>query len=84
MEYELNYGFIPETKAADGGEIDAYIVGVFEPVAVFEGQCIAILHRLDDVEDKLIVSPIGQVFSNEEIVEMTQFQEQFFISTLLR
>lgn len=29
--YPINYGFIPDTLAADGEEIDAYLLGVFEP-----------------------------------------------------
>lgn len=84
IEYELNYGFIPGTIAADLHEIDAYIVGVREPLDSFEGQCIAIIHRHDDLEDKLVVAPIGQKFSDQEIVQMTNFQEQFFRSTLIR
>lgn len=70
--------------APDGHEIDAYIVGVSEPLDSFEGQCIAILHRHDDIEDKLIVAPPGKDFSDQEIINMTSFQEQFFKSTLIR
>lgn len=84
IEYELNYGFVQETMAADGREIDAYIVGVLEPLDSFEGQCIAIIRRQDDVEDKLIVAPMGHNFSDQEIVKMTNFQERFFRSSLIR
>ncbi|MEM9229958.1 MAG: inorganic diphosphatase [Pseudomonadota bacterium] len=84
IEYGLNYGFVAETMAADGCEIDAYIVGVLEPLDSFEGECIGIIHRYDDVEDKLIVALFGQNFSDEEIAKMTDFQEQFFKSTLIR
>lgn len=84
IEYELNYGFVPGTLAADDHEIDAYIVGVLEPVDSFAGQCIAIIHRHDDVEDKLVVAPTGQNFSDEEVLRLTNFQERFFKSTLIR
>ena len=35
--YPLNYGFIPNTIAGDGEEIDAYIIGEFEPLETYEG-----------------------------------------------
>ena len=38
--YMLNYGYIPNTISGDGEELDAYIVGVFEPVEEFEGRVI--------------------------------------------
>lgn len=30
--YMLNYGFIPNTISGDGEELDAYLIGEFEPV----------------------------------------------------
>lgn len=38
--YEVNYGFVPDTKAPDGEEIDAYVLGVNEPIDEFSGKCI--------------------------------------------
>ena len=35
--YPINYGYIPNTKAADGEELDAYILGVWEPVEEAKG-----------------------------------------------
>lgn len=43
--YEVNYGFVPGTKAPDGEEIDAYLLGVNEKVEEFTGKCIAVVHR---------------------------------------
>ncbi len=83
LKYELNYGFIPNTQAADGHEVDAYIIGKFEPLDSFEGDCIAIIHRIDDVEDKLVIAPPGQQVSDDEIWQQTAFQEGFFKSVLL-
>jgi len=34
--YCVNYGYIPETTAPDGEEIDAYVLGVFDPIEEFE------------------------------------------------
>ena len=50
--YMLNYGFIPNTISGDGEELDAYVVGVYEPVETFEGRVIAIIHRTNDDDDK--------------------------------
>lgn len=76
--YPLNYGYIKEAKSADGEEMDAYILGVFEPVQKFNGKCIAIIHRLDDNEDKLVVAPKDTKYTIAQIEALTEFQERFF------
>ena len=43
--YEVNYGFVPHIKAPDGDELDAYYLGVSEPLKKAKGVCIAIIHR---------------------------------------
>ena len=50
--YPVNYGYLPGTMAADGEPLDAYVLGVFKPVAAFDGCCLAVIHRLDDDDDK--------------------------------
>jgi inorganic pyrophosphatase len=83
--YPVNYGYIPETKGADGEEIDAYVLLVEAPVQTFEGKCIAIIHRLDDDDDKLIVIPSDKGdLSDDEIRRLTDFQEKFFKSEIVR
>lgn len=82
--YLVNYGFISGTKAPDGEELDAYVLGVSEPVQEFEGQCIAIVHRTNDDDDKLIVVPKGKEYSDEQIMDEVNFQEQFFKSEIIR
>ena len=83
MVYEVNYGYVPDTKAPDGEEIDAYILGVDKPVNKFTGVCIAVVHRLDDDDDKLIVVPEGVTFSKNKILELVNFQEQHFKSEVI-
>ena len=78
LYYPINYGYIENTKAPDGEEIDAYVIGVFEPIKEFCGRVIAIIHRLNDVEDKLVVAPENMSFTKEEIKSLIQFQEQYF------
>lgn len=82
--YMLNYGFIPNTISGDGEELDAYLLGVFEPVSEFEGEVIAIIHRTNDDDDKLIVTENGKNYSNDAIRALTEFQEQYFESIIER
>ncbi len=82
--YPVNYGFVPNTKAPDGEEIDAYLLGVFEPKEEFIGYCIAIIHRIDDDDDKLVVVPKGVDYSNEQIKALTEFQERYFESKIVK
>ena len=76
--YKVNYGYIEGIIAPDGEEQDAYILGVDAPVREYTGKIIAIVHRLNDVEDKWIVAPEGVHFTKEEIIDQIKFQEQFF------
>lgn len=84
FEYPVNYGFIPNTMTEDGEELDAYVLGVAEAIESFTGYVIAMIHRLNDNEDKLVVAPDGQMFTDEQIRELTIFQEQYFKSVILR
>lgn len=82
--YPVNYGYIAGVPAPDGSDLDAYVLGVDEPVESFEGMCIAVIHRLDDDDDKLIVVPEGKSFSGDQIREAVHFQEQYFKSEIIR
>lgn len=80
--YPINYGYIPGVMAGDGEEQDAYILGVSEPVASFDGRVVAAVRRKNDREDKLIVAPDGMVFHQGQIAQAVHFQEQYFDSTI--
>lgn len=82
--YPVNYGYIPGTHSGDGEELDAYVLGIRSSLASFIGECIAVVHRLDDDDDKLIVVPSGTSMSDEEIRTHTHFQEQYFTSEIWR
>lgn len=82
--YPINYGYIPNTISGDYKELDAYILGVYEPLETFTGKCIAIVHRINDNDDKLIVVPQNKNFTNAEIRVLIEFQEQYFKSEILR
>jgi inorganic pyrophosphatase len=80
--YPANYGHVPDTLAPDGEPIDAYVLGIFEPIAEFTGRCLAIVHRLDDDDDKLVIVPEDRQFSDEQIQALVEFQERFFTSII--
>lgn len=82
--YSVNYGFLPKTEAFDGDEIDVYVLGVEKPITSFEGEVIAVIHRFDDNEDKLVVAPEGKEFTDQEIRDLTDFQEKYFNSEIIK
>jgi inorganic pyrophosphatase len=84
FEYPVNYGYVEGVMAPDGEDLDAYILKVDEPMQEFTGVCVAIIHRKDDDDDKLIVVPKGLDVTDEEIRKMTKFQEQYFESDIVR
>lgn len=78
MYYPINYGYIEGIMSPDKEEQDAYIIGVDKPVKEFTGRITAIIHRLDDVEEKWVVAPENLCFSKEEIIAQVLFQEKYF------
>ena len=76
--YPVNYGFIPGVFGGDGEEMDVYLLGVDKPVSKYSAQIIAIVHRLDDEEDKLVGAPVGTHFTKTEIEKSVAFQERYF------
>ena len=82
--YPVNYGYVPNTISGDGEELDCYILGIYEPIETFKGKCIAIIHRLNDNDDKLIIVPENKSFTDLEIKALTNFQEQYFENTIIR
>lgn len=82
--YEVNYGYVPNTISGDGEELACYVLGVNKPLDNFTGKCIAIIHRINDNDDKLIMVPEGINFTDEEIRTLTNFQEKYFESIIIR
>lgn len=81
--YPVNYGFVPNTTSGDGEELDAYLLGVFEPVETYTGKCIAIIRRTNDNDDKLIIIPENKSYTPDQIRALTEFQERFFESEII-
>lgn len=82
--YLVNYGYVPNTISGDGEELDCYILGEYEPLNEYKGKCIAIIHRLDDDDDKLIIAPEDKDFADDEIRQLTNFQEKYYKSEIIR
>ena len=91
--YEVNYGYIPNTKSPDGEEQDVYVLGIDKPSDKIIGVCIAVIHRTNDNDDKLVVTSDGKDFSDEEISKawptslvekLVEFQEKYFKHVILR
>jgi len=80
----VNYGYVPDTVSGDGEELDCYLLGVFEPVKTFKGKCIAIIHRVDDDDDKLIIVPKNKEYSDDAINALVEFQERYFEHIIVR
>ncbi|MDD6800423.1 MAG: inorganic diphosphatase [Firmicutes bacterium] len=80
--YPVNYGFIPNVLGGDGEELDVYLLGADAPVTEYTARIIGIIHRRNDIEDKLVAAPEGMSFTAEEIKEAVEFQEQYFDSEI--
>lgn len=83
--YPINYGFVPGVIGGDGEEQDAYILSetANEPLETFEGVLIAIIQRLDDIEDKWVISTPEEQYSIEQIRTKVAFIEQYFDSHVI-
>jgi inorganic pyrophosphatase len=85
FRYPVNYGFIEGVIAPDGANLDAYLLRVDRPVGEYEGVAVAIIHRIDDDDDKLVVVPKGEpIISDGDIESAVEFQEKWFVHTIVR
>lgn len=82
MIYPVNYGYVPGVIAGDNEEQDVYVLGPTEPLEVFDGVVIAVIHRFDDCEDKWVAAEKTGLYSAEDIRKMTCFQEQYYTSEI--
>jgi inorganic pyrophosphatase len=73
--YAVNYGLVPGVLAPDGDELDAYHLSS-QPADEADGVCIAVVHRLFDDDDKLVVVDESETgMTDEEIHRRVAFQE---------
>ena len=84
FEYPVNYGYLKDVLAPDGEELDAYVLKVDKPLPEFQGRVVAIIHRLKDDDDKLVVIPNEESITNKEIEKSVEFQEKWFEHEIIR
>ena len=82
LAYPINYGYIPNVFGGDGEELDVYLLGIDVPVEEYTARIIGIVHRHNDVEDKLVAAPEGLNFNQNKISEAVHFQEQYYESEI--
>ena len=80
--YPINYGYIPGVLGGDDEELDVFLLGVDEPVESYETRIIAVVHREDDVEDKLVACPLDHDYDAHQICRKIYFQEKFYDTTV--
>lgn len=81
--YPINYGFVPGLLGGDGEGQDVYLLGVNEKIDMYMGaKVIAVIHRLDDNEDKWVACPAGMSFTEEDVRRLTDFQEKYYHSDI--
>lgn len=78
LYYPINYGYVEGVIAGDGEEQDAYILGINEPLETFTGKIIAVIHRINDNENKWVVAKENTNYTVQEIEKQVQFQEKYF------
>ena len=81
--YPVNYGYIPNILGGDGEELDVYLLGIDAPVKEYTARVIGIVHRHNDVEDKLIAAPEGMHYTAIEMKKAVHFQEQYYDSEIV-
>lgn len=82
--YEVNYGYVEGTVSGDGEELDAYVLGEHKPLETFTGRVVAVIHRTNDDDDKLVVMEDGRNYTDDQIEALVEFQERFFKHIILR
>jgi len=83
IRYPINYGYIDGVISGDGEEFDVYLLGLSEPVEKYDAKIIGVIHRLDDVEDKLVASADGKPQAAEYIKSSCFFQEKYYNSEII-
>ena len=84
FKYTVNYGYVPGIIAPDGEELDAYVLNVDYPVKEYSGIVVAIVHRLENDDDKIVIIPENSKISDQEIETTVEFQEKWFKHSIIR
>ena len=83
LTYPINYGFVPGIFGGDGEELDVYLLGTESPVKNAKARVIAVAHRRNDVEDKLIATTSERAYTVSELYDAVRFQEQWYDTVII-
>ncbi len=82
--YPINYGYIPGLIGGDQEEQDVYVIDSQEQSKVLNVTIIAVIYRQDDVETKWVgVVDHTKHYTNQEIMDIVHFQEQYYTSQII-
>ena len=85
IQYPINYGFIDGLMGGDDEEQDVYVIDSTEAQEEAVVTIIAVVCRLDDVETKWVGAlDDSKTYTDEEIMEIIHFQEQFYTIEIKR
>ncbi len=85
MVYEIPYGYVENGLVMPDGEpVDVYILAEDAPADEYTGRVAAVIHRRNDDEDKLVVTPEDVRPTWDEIREKTHFCERYFDSVVYK
>jgi hypothetical protein len=74
--FPVNCGFIPINFYGKYVEMTTYILGVETPLHIYKGVAKAVIHRLDEDKDFLVVMPKEVEMTDQQIRQKVSFQEQ--------
>lgn len=69
--YPVNYGYTIDNDK----KIDVYVLGVYKPLQIFKGKCIAVLKEINE-NDKLIITLNDKYYTDEQIEALIEFEEK--------
>jgi len=75
--YPINYGYIEDTMGGNQEELDAYILGEFNPMEEYNGRVIAIIKTRNCNNEKLIVCNKNKKYTKEQIKALVEFRERY-------
>jgi len=74
--FKENFGIVEGVTGPFGDSQGAYYFGDAKKGDIVSGKLIAIIHRINDIENIWVIS--NKAYSKQEIIDKTSFLEQFF------
>lgn len=70
LVYPVNFGYVTTSSV---GDVDAYVLGEFQPLKEFNGVVIAVIIR--PLDERLVVVKNGKNYTTDQIKALTEFLE---------